>query len=63
LLGLVVGVTTLVMLGFFGLLGALLGVVGYVWGSRGLGAVAMAVDGLQVAFFVASILLLARVGL
>ena len=63
MLGLMVGVTTLLMLGIFGLLGVLLGVVGYARGSRGLGAVAMAVGGLQVAFLVASILIVARVGL
>ena len=63
LLGLMVGVPTLLMLGIFGLLGVLLGVVGYARGSRGLGAVAMAVGGLQVAFLVASILIVARVGL
>ena len=49
--GLMVGTTTLSMLGLFGLLGFLPGVV------------AMAVGGPQVAFLAASILIVASVGL
>ncbi|MGH3145761.1 MAG: hypothetical protein ACRDTR_08160 [Rubrobacter sp.] len=54
--GLLVGVTTLLSLGTLGLLGILLGVVGYARGARRLGSAAMAVGGLQLAYLVVNIL-------